>query len=403
MHSTCLPSAEIAQPLADRAGGVAADPGVDLVEHERRLRHGGDRGFLRCRTGAAARRRGTTRHRGEREHHARELAAGSDLAQRAGRHAGVRRDQELDRVAARRARLARGERDREGGVRHRQRGELLAHRQLEARRVPLARLAQRGDVARERRLRLVQPRRGLGERDLGAVQLVAPRPRGGGVVEHRGERPAVLAHEPLDARQALFDRVERALLAGDPLAVAVQLGGEILRLDRERAQPLGERVEVRVDAGERVQAGGGGGDQLGAAEAGRGVFGRERVGGRAGGEAQRVEAAEAGARGQQLVVLVLVEAGGVDLRELVLEQVELALARCGELAQRVELRGEAPGLRERLRAGAQTQRVVGAADLRRGSPAGRRRASACDARAGRRRRPAASRARAAPRRSRSGR
>ena len=57
---------------------------------------------------------------------------------------------------------------------------------------------------------------------------------------------------------------------------------------------------------------------------------------------------------------MLVEAGGVDLRELVFEQVELALARRGELAQGVELRGEAPGLRERLGAGAQAQRVLGA-------------------------------------------
>ncbi len=36
------------------------------------------------------------------------------------------------------------ERDLEGGVRHRQRGELLAHRELQTRGVPLARLAQRG-------------------------------------------------------------------------------------------------------------------------------------------------------------------------------------------------------------------------------------------------------------------
>ncbi len=59
---------------------------------------------------------------------------------------------------------------------------------------------------------------------------------------------------------------------------------------------------------------------------------------------------------------MLVEAGGVDLRELVLEQVELALARGGELAQGVQLRGEAPGLGERLRAGAQAQRVIGTAE-----------------------------------------
>ena len=38
MHSTCLLAAKLAQALADGARGVAADAGVDLVEHERRLR-----------------------------------------------------------------------------------------------------------------------------------------------------------------------------------------------------------------------------------------------------------------------------------------------------------------------------------------------------------------------------
>ncbi len=72
--------AEIAQALADGARGVAADAGVDLVEHERRLR----RGSTSRPRGAATRRSGTTGHGGEGEHHARELAAGCDLAQRAG-------------------------------------------------------------------------------------------------------------------------------------------------------------------------------------------------------------------------------------------------------------------------------------------------------------------------------
>ena len=85
-HLPGLP--ELAQALADRARGMAADAGVDLVEHERArvARHS-------PRAPAAA-----SAH--DREHHARELPAGGDLAQRAGRHAGVRRDHELDRVAA---------------------------------------------------------------------------------------------------------------------------------------------------------------------------------------------------------------------------------------------------------------------------------------------------------------
>ena len=68
----------------------------------------------------------------------------------------------------------------------------------------------------------------LRERHLGAGQLIAPRTRLGGVVEHGGDRPTVLAHQSLDARQALLDRVERAVLAEDLLAVAAQLDGQIL-------------------------------------------------------------------------------------------------------------------------------------------------------------------------------
>ena len=45
-----------------------------------------------------------------------------------------------------------------------------------------------------------------------------------------------------------------------------------------------------------------------------------------------------------------------------LEQVELALTRRGELAQGVELRGEAADFREGLGAGAQAQRVIGATE-----------------------------------------
>ena len=131
--------------------------------------------------------------------------------------------------------LARAEGDLEGGVCHRQGRELLAHRELQTWRMQLARLAQSADVIVERRLGLAQARGGLRERHLGADQLIAPRTRAGGVVEHGGERPTVLAHQPLDARQALFDRVERAVLADDPLAVAAQLGGQILET-RSRAR-----------------------------------------------------------------------------------------------------------------------------------------------------------------------
>ena len=82
MQMTWRPAARVAQLLADGAGRLAADPGIDLVEHQRG-------------------RPGLGRHPHQREHHARDLAAGCRLAQRAGGHAGVGRDQELHLVAAR--------------------------------------------------------------------------------------------------------------------------------------------------------------------------------------------------------------------------------------------------------------------------------------------------------------
>ena len=84
MQIDLAPGGQRAQLLADGARRLAADAGVDLVEHERR----------RAGLGGDAH---------QREHHARELAARCGLAQRAGGHARVGRDQELDVVAAGRA------------------------------------------------------------------------------------------------------------------------------------------------------------------------------------------------------------------------------------------------------------------------------------------------------------
>ncbi len=89
MHRICRPAGERAQVLADRARGVAADAGVDLVEHQQRARP-------RDRPSPDA-----VGDAQQRQHHPRELAARGDLAQRAGGQAGVGRDHQLDRVGAR--------------------------------------------------------------------------------------------------------------------------------------------------------------------------------------------------------------------------------------------------------------------------------------------------------------
>ena len=85
MHRTWRLLAEGAQAFGHGAGGLAADAGVDLVEDEQ--------------PGAVAAAL-VGRDTGQREHDARQLAAGGDVAQRPVRDARVRGDAELDRLVA---------------------------------------------------------------------------------------------------------------------------------------------------------------------------------------------------------------------------------------------------------------------------------------------------------------
>ena len=194
MQTTWRPAESAAQLLADGARGLPADAGVDLVEDERR---------------AAALPRAGDAH--QREHHARELAARGRLAQRAGRHAGVGRDQELDLVGAGRAgRLARRQADGEAGALHGELGEALAHGVREPRARGRARVVQRRRVLGEHAARRLQAPRALLERLLGALELGAPLRALARVLEHRGDRAAVLALEAVELGQALLDLVEAA-------------------------------------------------------------------------------------------------------------------------------------------------------------------------------------------------
>ena len=142
--------------------------------------------------------------------------------------------------------------------------------------------------------------------------------------------PPCLRAQTLDHLQALFDLLKGGVLAADVrdlrrLAIGAQLRRQIPRLDEERPQALGQDVQAWIDPGERVQARGGGGHQLGGPGALGGLRG-ERIGAQAGGGAERVEAAQAFTGAKQLLVLVLGQGGGVDLGQLVLQEVELALA-----------------------------------------------------------------------------
>jgi len=163
-----------------------------------------------------------------------------------------------------------------------------------------------------------------------------------GVLQHSGDAAAMLARETLNRGQALFEGVERERATGEragqalgrlgdgSLAVVAQLARQIAGLDVQRAHTLCESVQAWIYAGEGIQAAAGAGEHL--HEGGRvGRFAGERVRTGAGSAAQRVQAAQALTGCEQLLVLVLALARGegVDLGELILEQVELALTRAG--------------------------------------------------------------------------
>ena len=249
-----------------------------------------------------------------------------------------------------------------------------------------------GELGRQRRalgLRLG----GRGDRPLGGHlgvgQPVALGPAALGVLEHRRHRAAVLALEPVVAVQALLDLVQALGIGVEALQVAAQLDAEVLGLDPQRAQPLGQRVHRRVRARDAVGQPLGLGQQRGRA-GGVGVVGRDRLRARrprrrAG---RRPRAAGRARPSGRRVLLAGVER--LDLVDLEGQQVQVAVARAGALAQLLELAG---GLRARARGRRPRGRAAPGARgrrRRRAARAGPRRPSAGGARAGRRR-PAAAR------------
>ena len=71
--------------------------------------------------------------------------------------------------------------------------------------------------------------------------------------EHRLDAAAVLALEPVDRFQPLLDRHQRARVGLDPLGVVAQLRGDVAQLDRQRRDPLGDRVEAGIEPGGALQ------------------------------------------------------------------------------------------------------------------------------------------------------
>ena len=189
---------ERAQVLADRTRGVAADPGVDLVEHEQRA-------------GAGRRPGSAVRHAEQRQHHPRQLAARGDLAQRARRARpafGAIRSSTVVGPARAAAVGARRELDLERGVGHRQLGQPLADRGGELR--GRLRAASRSSPA-SASSSAARPRARASASSSATsalLELVAPRAAALGVREHLGDRAAVLALEPREQRQPLLDLLE---------------------------------------------------------------------------------------------------------------------------------------------------------------------------------------------------
>ena len=249
---------------------------------------------------------------------------------------------------------------------------------------------QRARGLRERRARGLEPRPPVLERLLGALELGAPARALLGVGEHRGDGAAVLALQPVEQREPLLDLVEAPGRGIDPLAVAAQLPGEVVGLDRERLGALGKGVEGRVDALQRGEGGRGGGQRGGgsaggpgvAAGGGPGVAGLAAVAagggpgvaglvgripferGEAAGDraAQPFEVPQPLALGGQLGLLGLGRRGALDLLELPHQQVELAVARARARLQLRQRRLRRARLGVRRRAGRAPRRLVAAAE-----------------------------------------
>ena len=311
--------AEGAQALADDAGDLAADAGVDLVEDQR----------LRLARRAEPR---------QRQHHPRELAAGGGIAERRRRHPRVRRDPQLDRLAAARRRsrrrAARG-RPRASAPVHRQLrqlgGDLLAQRPGRLGR-DFARASRRAARAAPRPRR-ARPR--ARRRALGAARGARSRPgsaRRGRAPRRRCRRACACSRSSASSRSSTAS--SRSGIGLDPVEVAAQLRRQVGRA-RPRAlrRALAERVERRVDARRRRAAAPR--PRRARRRAAAVLLGRRRSPARRRAAASRsaLGVAQAVALGGQLRVLGRVGRDLLDLGQLEAEQVEVALARALALAQ----------------------------------------------------------------------
>ncbi len=238
MQRIWRPRPELAQVLAHGARGVTADPGVDLVEHEAR---GPPSASPRCRGRRSAAPASPGRARRPRRSRA--------AAPRAGRGWG--------RSCSSTASAPRGPQPRSRGrtstveprVGHRQLGQPLADRRRQLRRGSAARASPSRPARRvELGPRLRAARTSTCSSATSACSSsLAPGAAALGVRQDLGDRAAVLALQSREQAEALLDLLEASWRRLARQRIAAQLAAEVLGLVAQRAQPLGQRRQRRVD------------------------------------------------------------------------------------------------------------------------------------------------------------
>ena len=170
--------------------------------------------------------------------------------------------------------------------------------------------------------------------------------------EHRGDRAAVLALEAVEQRQALLDLVQPAGRRIDALGVAVQLvhaGPRPRARARGRGRPARRAPRPRrATASSACAAAASASDAPPPSSSPPASAPTPRGGRQRSASTWRSRLALGLERG----LLLLARLGAVDLRQLPLEQVQLAVARAGALAQLGEARDQRPLARRRRRGSA---------------------------------------------------
>jgi hypothetical protein len=201
-------------------------------------------------------------------------------------------------------------------------------------------VANRAVIA-ERRADPAEPRAQLGRLGLqplgaghGPVQLGEPGGGGAGEVERGGLVAAVLAGQLPQERDALVHLVQAPRVDQHVLGVAAQAGGQVGELGGEPGGALGQLAEGGVVAALAAEPAGGRAERGDRAAV---VVALQRLPGRQGRGAQRLGVGQPLGLGGQVGQLTDADLGGVDLLELVAQQLGLAFAVPGAGLQVVQL------------------------------------------------------------------